>query len=98
VSSPSADPFSSPLTGRHFNISYSSNALVNDLPLNEAGRPYQHCNIYKNTGCTHIPITDEGTPAAFYPYFYSTHVNGCTWGEGTDGKGLTVDDFGKVNQ
>ena len=90
--------FSSPLTGPHYNINYSSNALVTDLPLNESGSPYQHCNIYQNTGCTHIPVTDDGTPAAFYPYFYTTHVNGCTWGEGQDYKGLTVNDFGKQKQ
>ncbi|HEY3957509.1 MAG TPA: hypothetical protein VGM53_29430 [Streptosporangiaceae bacterium] len=102
---PNGDPtrptpimFSSPLTGSHYNINYSANALVTDLPLNESGSPYQHCDIYNNTGCTHIPITDDGQPAAFYPYFYSTHVDGCTWGEGQDYKGLTVNDFGKVHE
>jgi hypothetical protein len=44
------------------------------------------------------PITDDGTPAAFYPYFYTTHIDGCTWGEGTDVPGLTVNDFGKLKQ
>jgi hypothetical protein len=102
---PNGDPtrptpllFSSPLTGPRYNVNYSSNALVTDLPLNESGSPYQHCNIYKNTGCTLFPITDEGQPAAFYPYFYTTAVNGCTWGEGQYDPKLTVNDFGQQHQ
>lgn len=90
--------FSSPLTGPRFNINYKSNALVTDLPLNESGDPNMHCNIYADTGCTLFPVTDDNTPARFYPYFYSTRVNGCTWGEGTDYRGLTVNDFGKQRQ
>jgi hypothetical protein len=90
--------FSSPLTGHGFNVNYSSNALATDLPLNEDPAGHQPCDIYKMTGCTVPPVTDEGTPAQFYPFFYATRVHGCTWGEGTDYPGLTVNDFGKLAQ
>jgi hypothetical protein len=90
--------FSSPLTGPRLSTNYSSNALVTDLPLNESSQPYQHCNVVADTGCRRFPLTDDGAPAQFYPYFYTTGVNGCTWAEGTDDPGLTVNDFGKQRQ
>jgi hypothetical protein len=90
--------FTSPLTGRHFNRNYAKTSLAAPLPFNEAGGGNQPCDINARTGCTKLPITDDGTVAKFYPYFYTTHVAGCTWGEGTDVPGLTVRDFGKHNQ
>ncbi len=90
--------FTSPLTGRHFNINYSQNALSAPLPFDETDSGNQPCDIVARTGCTQLPVTDDGTPAKFYPYFYTTHLAGCTWGEGTDVPGLTVNDFGKLNQ
>ncbi|HET9897472.1 MAG TPA: hypothetical protein VFQ44_21280 [Streptosporangiaceae bacterium] len=90
--------FSSPLTGKHFNINYSRNALVAPLPFDEFDGGNQPCDIFARTGCTQLPVTDDGTPAAFYPYFYTTHLHGCMWGEGHDVPGLTVNDFGKLNQ
>jgi len=90
--------FSSPLTGQHFNVNYAQNALVAPLPFDEFGGGNQPCDIFTMTGCTKLPITDQGTPAQFYPYFYTTKVNGCSWGEGTDVPGLTVNDFGKLDQ
>jgi len=45
-----------------------------------------------------LPVTDDGTPAQFYPYFYMTHLAGCTRGEGTDVPGLTANDFRKLSQ
>lgn len=90
--------FTSPLTGPHFNVNYQQTALAAPLPFNEAGSGNQDCNIYTDTGCTQLPITDEGTPAQFYPYFYTTRIDRCTWGEGTDIPRLTVNDFGKLNQ
>jgi hypothetical protein len=90
--------FTSPLTGRHFSLNYEKTSLAAPLPFNEAGGGNQPCDIFARTGCTKLPITDDGTPAKFYPYFYTTRVAGCTWGEGTDVPGLTVRDFGKHNQ
>jgi hypothetical protein len=97
-SRPTPIMFTSPLTGRHFNRNYPQNALVAPLPFDEFGGGNQPCDIYTATGCTKLPITDDGTPAKFYPYFYTTRVAGCSWGEGTDVPGLTVNDFGKLNQ
>lgn len=90
--------FTSPLTGPHFTVNYQQTALAAPLPFNEAGSGNQDCNIYTDTGCTQLPITDEGTPAQFYPYFYTTRIDRCTWGEGTDIPGLTINDFGKLDQ
>jgi hypothetical protein len=90
--------FTSPLTGPGFTINYRQTALVAPLPFNEQGAGNQPCNMYTRTGCTLIPVTDDGQPAQFYPYFYTTRVDGCSWGEGTSIPGLTVSDFGKQQQ
>jgi hypothetical protein len=90
--------FTSPLTGRHFTRNYPLNSLVAPLPFDEFGGGNQPCDIFTATGCTKLPVTDDGTRAKFYPYFYTTHVAGCSWGEGTDVPGLTVNDLGKLNQ
>jgi hypothetical protein len=99
---PNGDPnrptplmFSGPLTGTNFTINYQRTALVSPMPFNEHNQP---CDVVARTGCTNPPITDDGTPTAFYPYFYTTKINGCTWGQGTDVPGLTVNDFGKLQQ
>jgi len=56
-------------------------------------------------GCNRIPITDKGTPAAFY-LFYSAFQdgvpneqgdNGCMWAFGSDLPGATTD-FGRNAQ
>jgi hypothetical protein len=92
---PTPIEFAGPLTGRNFTINYQRTALVAPMPFNEHNQP---CDTLTGTGCTNPPLTDEGTPAAFYPYFWTTHQNGCTWGEGTDVPGVTVQDFGKLAQ
>jgi hypothetical protein len=92
---PSPIEFSGPLTGPSFSVNYQRTALVAPMPFNEHNQP---CDVVARTGCTNPPITDDATPAAFYPYFYTTHIDGCTWGEGTDVPGLTVNDFGKQQQ
>jgi hypothetical protein len=92
---PTPIEFSGPLTGRHFTVNYQRTALVAPMPFNEHNQP---CDVVTRTGCTNPPITDDGSPAAFYPYFYTTKINGCTWGQGTDVPGLTVNDFGKDQQ
>jgi len=94
-SRPTPIEFSGPLTGAHFTVNYQRTALAAPMPFNEHNQP---CDTVARTGCTNPPITDDGTPAAFYPYFYTTRINGCTWGEGTDVPGLTVRDFGKTQQ
>ncbi|HLG65122.1 MAG TPA: hypothetical protein VKY19_24525 [Ktedonosporobacter sp.] len=90
---PTAVRFTSPLTGWAFNTNYSRAAFEADLPIIE-----NTCNTGTGAGCTLIPTTDEGTPAAFYPYF-SVKGSGddCTWGLGAQIPGSRTD-FGKNNQ
>jgi hypothetical protein len=79
--------FSSPRTGPGDTVNYSRVAFEADLPRIEPT-----CDRGSGTGCTLIPITDKGTPAAFYPFF-SAFQNGvpnagisgqCVWGFGND--------------
>lgn len=90
--------FSGPTTGPGYKVSYQREALAGPLPFIEAGGGNQNCDIYTETGCTLLPLTDDGTPAQFYPFFSTTRVNGCSWIEGTDVPGLTVNDFGGLSQ
>jgi hypothetical protein len=86
--------FSSPRTGLGDTVNYSRVALEANLPRIETNT----CNRTTGAGCTLIPTTDKGTPAAFYPFF-STFRNGvpdqhgvrggqdnrgCVWGFGND--------------
>jgi hypothetical protein len=60
---------------------------------------------FTGVGCTLIPTTDKGTPAAFYPFFsafqhgvHNEQGNGrCMWGFGNDLPGATTD-FGRNAQ
>ena len=78
--------FSSPRTGPGDSVNYSRVAFEADLPRIETNT----CNRTTGAGCTLIPTTDKGTPAAFYPFF-SAFQNGvpnagiygqCVWGFG----------------
>jgi hypothetical protein len=80
--------FSSPRTGPGDTLNYSRVAFEADLPRIETNT----CNRTTGVGCTLIPTTDKGTPAAFYPFF-SAFQNGvpnagisgqCVWGFGND--------------
>ncbi len=77
---------------------YSRAALETDLPRVE----FNTCNRTTGAGCTLIPTTDDGTPAAFYPWFSIANRRGeqgegrgCQWLLGNDVPGLTTNDFGK---
>ena len=93
--------FSSPLTGPGYNIQYSRTAFEADLPRIEAP-PAGPCNRLTGANCTLIPITDKGTPAAFYPFFSAFQDgvpneqgdNGCMWGFGNTLPGATTN-FGR---
>jgi hypothetical protein len=90
--------FSSPRTGPGDILNYSRVAFEADLPRIEST-----CNRVTGAGCTLIPTTDKGTPAAFYPFF-SAFQNGvkhddggsCVWGFGNAMPGGT--DFGRNAQ
>jgi len=79
--------FGSALTGPHYNVNYQRTAFEADLPRIEAG-----CNRTTGAGCTLIPTTDSGTPAAFYPYYsaFKGGQAGCFWGFGGNLAGSTT--------
>jgi hypothetical protein len=80
--------FSSPLTGPHYNVNYTRTALEANLPRIEAADFGGPCDRTTGTGCTLIPVTDDGQPAAFYPFFSTLHGkgngHGCLWAFGND--------------
>jgi hypothetical protein len=63
---------------------YSQSAFEANLPRIEVSDFGGTCNRSTGSGCTNPPSTDDGAPAAFYPYF-STVTNGgaCNWGAGS---------------
>jgi hypothetical protein len=84
--------FTSPLTGRRFQHNYQRVALEADLPSIEGT-----CDGNTGAGCTHIPTTDDGAPADFYPYFSTTRGFNCQWQFGGAIPG-TANDFGRQDQ
>jgi hypothetical protein len=92
--------FTSPRTGPGDSTNYSRVAFEANLPRIEAT-----CNRLTGAGCTLIPTTDKGTPAAFYPFFsaFQNGVQGtpgggrCMWGFGNNLPGATTD-FGRNAQ
>lgn len=105
---PTAIRFTSPLTGLLFNVNYNRTAFEADLPRIEGT-----CNRTTGAGCTLIPITDDGTPANFYPFYSIRNVQDrfsfgtdqvanwedhtCTWALGNHIPGST-NDFGRNAQ
>jgi hypothetical protein len=93
--------FSSPRTGPGDTLNYSRVAFEANLPRIETNT----CNRTTGAGCTLIPTTDKGTPAAFYPFF-SAFQKGvpnagifgrCVWGFGNAMPGATTN-FGRNAQ
>jgi hypothetical protein len=98
---PTAELFSSPLTGQFFNKNYSTALFESDTPRIEAPDLGGACDRTTGAGCTIVPPTDDGQPATFYPFYSITsrfHSGGCRWFIGNDVPGLTATDFGKVSQ
>jgi hypothetical protein len=93
--------FSSPRTGPGDRVNNTRTAFEADLPRIETNT----CNRTTGAGCTLIPTTDKGTPAAFYPFFSAFQFGvpneqgngGCRWGFGNDLPGATTD-FGRNAQ
>jgi hypothetical protein len=91
---PTPVQFTSPLTGNSFNQPYERVAFEADLPAIETNT----CSRSTGAGCTLIPTTDDGQPAAFYPFFSTGTTGGkCAWRFGNDTPGMTTD-FGKNAQ
>jgi hypothetical protein len=98
---PTAQLFSSPRTGKDFQSNYSQVALETDTARIEASDLGGLCNTSTGAGCTLVPPTDDGSPAAFYPFFSITSSHrpgGCRWFIGNDVPGQTANDFGGVSQ
>ncbi|HVB72463.1 MAG TPA: hypothetical protein VNE38_02810 [Ktedonobacteraceae bacterium] len=98
---PTSILFTSPLTGSQYNVNYSRMAFEADLPRIEASgassSPYL-CDRNTGAGCTLIPSTDDGTPAAFYPFFSIKNIGGsCVWQLGNHIPG-SKNDFGQNAQ
>jgi hypothetical protein len=95
---PTSVLFSSPVTVG--GTTYPQAAFENDMPRIEAADLGGSCNRTTGVGCTNPPPTDQGVPAAFYPY-YSTTSSGpngsCMWGLGSTLPNTTTD-FGKSAQ
>ena len=84
--------FGSPLTGPHYNVNYPRTAFEADLPRIEATDLGGPCDRTTGAGCSLIPTTDMGTPAAFYPYYsaFKGGQAGCFWGFGGNLPGSTT--------
>jgi hypothetical protein len=89
---PSPFMFGPPLTGPGYDTSFSRLAFEADLPRIEGT-----CNRITGSGCTLIPTTDAGTPAAFYPFFSAVGGRNCLLGFGNDVPGSKTD-FGRNAQ
>jgi hypothetical protein len=103
-SHPTPVAFSSPRTGSTFTTPYSQVGFETNLPVAEAsGLPVVQsngpCNLATGSNCTLPPPSDDGTPAAFYPYFSAvTAASGCSWELGNVPAGANVNDFGQESQ
>jgi hypothetical protein len=86
-------------TGQELNVPYSRLAFEADLPRIEIAPAFQKCNRTTGANCTLIPVTDDGTPADFYPFYSNGTANGaCTFALGNDIPGFTTNDFGQNTQ
>jgi hypothetical protein len=91
--------FTSPRTGEEFDTQYQRVAFEADLPRIEIAPSFQNCDRTTGANCTLIPVTDDGTPADFYPFYSLGTMNGqCTWTLANDIPGFTTNDFGKNAQ
>lgn len=90
---PTPFQFTSARTGSSYDQTYSRAAFEADLPAVEPS-----CDVVSGTGCTLIPITDNGDPAAFYPFFSNATVrDNCLWKFGNSIPGNTRE-FGRNAQ
>ena len=95
---PTPIQFTSPLTGANYDVNYDSTTFEADLPRIEAADLGGACDRTTGVGCTLPPPTDDGAPAAFYPFYSTTSSPGCRWLFGNDVPGLTANDFGGLPQ
>jgi hypothetical protein len=80
--------FSSPMTGSGYSTPFPQVAFETDLPRIEAADLGGNCQrLTTGANCVNPPVTDDGAPAAFYPYFSTvSSPNGsanCSYGIGS---------------
>jgi len=93
---PTSILLSSPRTGRGYQGTYPRIAFEADLATIESTAGNQPCDVTTGQGCTRIPITDDGTPAKFYPFYTKGNTpQGCRWSIGNVIPGFTTNDFGR---
>jgi hypothetical protein len=95
---PSPVLFSSPLTGSGYSSNYSSMAFEADLPRIEAADFGGPCDRTTGDGCTNPPMTDDGDPATFYPFYSAITTTSCRWGIGDLTSTPSINDFGQGAQ
>jgi hypothetical protein len=78
---------STPLTGRDFNINYQRLGFEANIPRIEAADFGGSCNRTTGIGCTLRPVTDDGQPVAFYPYFSAVGGGGGGDAQGSNARG-----------
>ena len=95
ASKPTPILFSSPKTGNSFSTSYPQMAFETDLPRIEAADLGGKCQrLTTGADCVNPPVSDDGTPVAFYPYFSTVATTaGCNFGIGSTLPN-TIDNFG----
>ncbi len=95
---PTSWQFSSPLTGSAYNVRYSRAVFEVDLPDIESTAAVDPCNRSTGAYCTHFPLTDDGQPVAFYPFFSTSSTGAsCRWQFGNHIPG-SANDFGQNAQ
>jgi hypothetical protein len=93
--------FTSPLTGPRFNQNFQQIGFESDVPRITAVEDGGTCNrLTDGSGCFRVPRTDDNhAPAAFYPFFSTTKaLGGCAWTVGGNVPGVSMRDFGRVDQ
>ncbi len=95
---PTSYQIGSPLTGSAFSVPYSRAVFEVDLPDIESTAAVNPCNRSTGINCTHFPLTDDGSPVTFYPFFSTTGIgSSCRWQFGNHIPG-SVSDFGQNTQ
>jgi len=89
ANTPTPVEFSTPLTssGSGYYSHFGNYAFEADLPRIEAADLGGNCNRTSGAGCVNPPLSDDGTPVTFYPYYSqvtpSGATTGCAWAEGS---------------
>jgi hypothetical protein len=94
-SNPTPILFTSPKTGADYTTPFPQIAFEADLPRIEAADLGGNCQrLTTGANCVNPPPTDDGQPAAFYPYYSAVSTaSGCAFGIGSTLPN-TISDFG----